>query len=97
MDSKIRSWVKSISWRLTGIILLGFISYLITKDWEKMTIITILFHSLRLILYYFHERMWEKILWGKIKHPLADLKIKKELTQEDMKIIGKKLEELGYI
>lgn len=97
MESKLRSWVKSISWRITGIFLLGFISYLVTKDWEKMTIITVLFHSLRLILYYFHERIWDQILWGKIKHPLADLKIKKELTPEDMKIISKKLEELGYI
>ena len=97
MDTRLRSWVKSIVWRIIGIILLGVISYLITKSWKEMTLITALFHGIRVIMYYFHERIWERISWGRIKHPLSDLPVKKKLTPLDLKIIAEKLKELGYI
>ena len=97
MDTKMRSWVKSIVWRIIGIILLAAISYLITDSWKETSIITVLFHLIRVILYYFHERVWEKISWGRLKHPLAKLPVDKELTPEDLKIISDKLRDLGYI
>jgi len=97
MDTKIRSWVKSIVWRVIGIILLGVISYLITGDWKEMTVITVLFHGIRVIMYYFHERLWERISWGRLKHPLSDLPVKEKPTPEDLKVIAEKLRELGYI
>lgn len=97
MDTKIRSWAKSIVWRAIGIVLLGVISYLITGDWKEMTVITALFHSIRVILYYFHERLWERISWGKLTHPLSYMPVKGELTPQDRKIVEEKLRELGYI
>ena len=97
MDTKIRSWVKSIVWRVIGIILLGILSYLVTRSWKEMTIITVLFHGIRVIMYYYHERLWEHISWGRLKHPLSDLPVKGKLTSDDLKIIAKKLKELGYI
>jgi uncharacterized membrane protein len=97
MDTKKRSWMKSLTWRLVGIVLLGLISYLITQDWKQMTIITALFHGIRLILYYYHERIWGRISWGTIKHPLAALPVNKNLTPEDLAIVREKLQALGYI
>jgi len=97
MDTKRRSWVKSITWRVFGIILLGVVSYSITKSWKAMTTITVLFHGIRLILYYYHERIWERISWGKIKHPLAHLPVTRNLTPEDLEIVREKLRGLGYI
>ena len=97
MDTKVRSIVKSIVWRITGIILLSIITYAITKDMKAMGIITILFHGIMIIMYYFHERIWEKISWGKIKHPLANIPVKKHLTPEDDDLIKEKLKQLGYI
>ena len=97
MDTKRRSWVKSITWRLFGILLLGAISYAITRDWTQMTVITILFHSIRLILYYFHERIWDSIDWGRIKHPLEGLPVTEELKPEDLEEVREKLRSLGYI
>ena len=61
MDTKKRSWAKSITWRVIGIILLGLISYLITGNWKEMTTITVLFHGIRMIMYYYHERLWERV------------------------------------
>ena len=97
MDTKKRSWVKSLTWRVFGIILLGVISFMITKDWKTMTTITVLFHGIRLILYYYHERIWERVSWGKVKHPLADLPVTRGLTPEDLQIVKDKLRGMGYI
>jgi len=55
MDTRKRSWAKSIVWRLIGIVLLGLISYLVTDDLKDMSIITALFHGIRVVLYYYHE------------------------------------------
>jgi hypothetical protein len=62
-----------------------------------MSIITLLFHSIRVILYYFHERVWERISWGRVKHPLSIFPIKKELEPEDIILIQNQLRELGYL
>ncbi len=98
MDTKLRSWVKAIVWRIIGIALLGGIAYLITGNLKEMTFITILFHSVRLVLHYIYERIWEEyISWGKIKHPLASLPVTKQVAPDDLAIIEEKLRELGYI
>ena len=97
MDTKTRSWTKSIVWRVIGIVILGLITYFITNSWKEMTVITILFHSIRLVLYYAHERLWERISWGKIKHPLAGFPVNKEIEPDDARIIAEQLRALGYL
>ena len=89
--------MKSITWRILGIVLLGLISYIITRDWQEMAIITAIFHGIRVILYYFHERIWERVSWGKMLHPLAGLPVDRELTAEDLEMVREKLRSLGYI
>jgi uncharacterized membrane protein len=64
-DSKKRSWVKSIVWRVIGVFLLGGLAWIFTGDWQDTTVITITFHLIRVIMYYYHERAWEKIGWGR--------------------------------
>ena len=97
MDTKERSWAKSITWRIVGIVILGAISYAFTHDWGKTTSITIIFHTIRLILYYFHERLWEAVSWGRIKHPLAHLSLRANLTRQDVTEIERLLFEQDYI
>ena len=97
MDSKKRSWVKAITWRMVGIVLLGSISYLVTGDWKEMSAITLLFHGIQTVLYYFHERWWERISWGRVKHPLANIPVCRSLDPEDLRVVEEKLKALGYI
>lgn len=97
MDLKKRSWAKAIFWRVIGIFLLGAITYLITRNWEQMTIITILFHGIRLVLYYYHERFWERVSWGRVKHPLSHLCMSDHLTADDYEEIRRWLEEKEYV
>ena len=97
MDTKKRSWAKSLVWRLIGIVLLSLIAYLVTDDWKEMSLITILFHGIRVVLYYYHERAWERISWGRLKHPLASLPVNQQLTPEDMEAVREHLKQLGYV
>src|ERR1035437_2446643 len=83
METHIRSWAKSVSWRIIGIFILGGITYAFTRNWEQTTWITIIFHTVRLVLYYYHERWWERVSWGRINHPLSHLPVKEGLTLED--------------
>ena len=62
-----RSWLKSIIWRIVGILILGGLGWLVTHNWEQTTVITTVFHTIRFILYYVHERLWDDIEWGRIK------------------------------
>ena len=81
--------VKSIVWRIIGIVLLGGITWVFTRDLEATTIITVLFHSIRLVLYYIHERIWDRIEWG---YSSAD-----DLPSEEQDRIRERLRRLGYI
>ena len=96
-ETHTRAWIKSIVWRLMGIVILGAISFGITRSWREMSLITILFHSIRVVLYYLHERAWERINWGRIKHPLSVLPVRKALSPEDLNIVRNQLEKLGYL
>lgn len=66
-ETKSRSWAKSLLWRVIGILILGGISWAITRSWEETSLITIIFHGIRLILYYYHERAWDNVDWGRIR------------------------------
>ncbi|MHA1169144.1 MAG: DUF2061 domain-containing protein [Candidatus Hodarchaeales archaeon] len=65
VDTPKRSVVKSVIWRVIGIILLGGLMWIYTGDWAATTIVTGSFHSIRIIMYYYFERGWEQISWGR--------------------------------
>ncbi len=73
-EYKRRSIVKSLLWRFIGIIWTWVGAYVIillvpkqfkTAAWLA-TLIVIYHHSTRMIMYYFYERMWSCVSWGRI-------------------------------
>jgi uncharacterized membrane protein len=68
-DLWVRSWTKSFTWRIVGIVILILLSYLITGSWVEASLITFVFHAIRLILYVLHERAWELTAWGRATNP----------------------------
>ena len=64
-DTKMRSFVKAVIWRVLGIIILGTITFAFTGSWKAMGWITGIFTTIRIVMYYYHERIWEKINWGR--------------------------------
>jgi uncharacterized membrane protein len=64
MDHPKRSIVKTISWRVTGSSATFLIAYLLTGNFAVAGVIGITQMISNTILYYFHERIWNKISWG---------------------------------
>jgi uncharacterized membrane protein len=64
-DTSTRSLVKTISWRITGSSATFAISYLVLGDFSVAGTIAITQVTLNTILYYVHERIWNKITWQK--------------------------------
>ena len=65
-DSWVRSWTKSFTWRILGIVILILLSYFITGSWVEASLITLVFHGIRVVLYVIHERVWELTAWGRV-------------------------------
>jgi uncharacterized membrane protein len=60
-----RSLAKSLTWRVLAIVVTFGSIYLLTGEIDTATAGTILTNSVNFILYYFHERAWNNIGWGK--------------------------------
>ena len=58
METQIRSAVKSIIWRLAGILILGVVTYFYTRHWFQTTWITFLHHGVFLFIFWGHERFY---------------------------------------
>lgn len=64
-ESSIRSLVKAISWRLTGTLDTFIISWVITGHAIMAGSIASVEIVTKLVLFWLHERGWNKISWGK--------------------------------
>ena len=64
METQKRTIIKTISWRVFGIVFWPIFSYMVTVDWIETGILTAGFIGMTFV-YYFHERLWDKIKWGK--------------------------------
>jgi uncharacterized membrane protein len=55
------SATKAVSWRIVGTIDTWIISYLVTGQWKLAFSIASIEVFSKVVLYYFHERAWEKV------------------------------------
>lgn len=60
-----RSIVKAISWRIVGTLDTILISWFITGKITMALSIGLVEVVTKMILYFFHERIWNTIKWGK--------------------------------
>lgn len=64
-EKPIRSITKAISWRVVGTIDTLVVSYIVTGEIVLAASIASVDFVTKLVLYFFHERIWNKIKWGK--------------------------------
>jgi uncharacterized membrane protein len=64
-ESTVRSLAKTISWRITGSGATFAISYLISGNWAMASSIALIQLIANTVLYFIHERIWNKVNWGK--------------------------------
>jgi uncharacterized membrane protein len=63
-ETRKRSILKSITWRIICIIVSILTSFVLTGKWDLAVAIGTVYNLITMILYYFHERIWNRINWG---------------------------------
>ena len=64
-DKHYRSLTKAISYRVTGTLTTMVLSYIITGHLRWALSIGVAELFTKVIVYYFHERLWDKIYFGR--------------------------------
>ena len=64
-DKKTRSIVKALSWRVIAVIITFVVSLIITGKLLIAGSIGLLDSLIKIFAYYFHERTWDGIKFGK--------------------------------
>ena len=70
-----RSVVKTISWRTVGTLDTMIVSYFVTGSLVMAASIGTIEVITKMALYYFHERAWNKISFGRVKEEAVDYQI----------------------
>ena len=67
MEHHKRTLAKTISWRIVGFLVTTGVLYLFNRDAKKSLIIMGSADCVKVFIYYAHERVWNKIKFGRIK------------------------------
>ncbi len=70
-----RSVVKTISWRAVGTIDTIIISWIIVGDFRFAVSIGGVELFTKMFLYYFHERLWARSNFGRVREPAIEYEI----------------------
>jgi len=66
-ESAIRSVVKTVSWRILATVTTVFVIYALTDDGDLAMTVGYLDATIKMGLYYFHERVWNRSRIGRTK------------------------------
>lgn len=64
-DSKARSLVKGITWRMVGSLDTFLLAWLFFGHWDVALPVAIAELFTKILLYFAHERIWNRIGWGR--------------------------------
>ncbi len=67
IEKHYRSFAKAVSWRATGTLDTIIISFLVTGKVRLAISIGFIELFTKICLYYLHERLWNKISFGRMK------------------------------
>jgi uncharacterized membrane protein len=69
LETKRRSVAKSISWRIFAAVITGCIAWVLTGKLEFAAKIGAIDTTVKLLVFYLHERVWNKINYGRVETP----------------------------
>lgn len=67
METRLRSFLKAFSWRFIATIITTAIVFLLTGEGDFAAKVGLLDTTVKLVIYFLHERAWLRIHFGKIK------------------------------
>ncbi len=65
VESRKRSLVKAITWRIIVITLLTAVTWTFTSDAQVTISVVVVANTINVVAYYIHERLWERVKWGR--------------------------------
>ena len=66
MDSRRRSLIKALSWRLVALLITFGVALILFNDVEVAASVGVLDSLAKIVIYYLHERVWQKLPSGRI-------------------------------
>jgi adenylylsulfate kinase len=63
-EHRLRSLLKTISWRMIATLTMAGLVYLFTGKFALAAKVGLLEAMLKMVFYYLHERAWGRICWG---------------------------------
>ncbi len=63
-ETRKRSIAKSVFWRIICIVVSVVTSFFLTGRLDVAVAIGTVYNAVTMVLYYFHERFWNKVKWG---------------------------------
>ena len=67
MDQPKRTLAKTVTWRIIALVTTILVVYLYSKDITESLVIGVTANALKMVLYYVHERMWNRVSFGREK------------------------------
>ena len=69
MEHPKRSIVKALTWRIIAFVVTIIAVYIYSKDLKQSLVIGISANTVKIFLYYIHERIWNRVKFGRLKAP----------------------------
>jgi len=69
METRRRSLAKALSWRFLATLITMAVAYAITGELAFAAKIGLIDTSVKILIYFMHERTWQRISYGKIEAP----------------------------
>ena len=69
METRTRSIIKAFSWRFVATLITTLVALIMTGTAETALKIGIIDFFVKLAAYYYHERAWIKLKFGKLDEP----------------------------
>jgi len=66
IEKPYRSMLKAVSWRMTGTLDTMVVSFIVTKSFKLAFSIGVIEVVTKMVLYYFHERVWARLKIGRV-------------------------------
>jgi len=69
IDHPKRTLVKTLTWRVIAFLTTIVIVYIYSRDVKESLVVGVTANLLKMIFYYVHERVWNRLEFGRIKAP----------------------------
>jgi len=69
MEHPKRTLAKTVTWRIIALLITTGVVYAYSGDFTKSLTVGVVANLLKMVLYYMHERVWNRVQFGRIKPP----------------------------